>query len=271
MPTPDVKLKHEDTEISVPDYVQGHLLWEAMKDFRRNYEALTQLCWQLSYEHGGPDTRAADQAASRQGADGRALSMRDFTDNALRKVALMHHALERGKVMCEGEVYDTLIDERLLAPKEVNGRREIVVDDGHAGPTTTITGYLTRITVQLAKREPDQCDGQPYVNVNTEGAVERLHSESGDPILSVHLNDADLYDDEGQGDRIKTAVPRAVGYVDALEIAADRIEEPGMNPEYERGMVNLLADLYPIKEMDTGARMETIESDLRKRLGKRLP
>jgi hypothetical protein len=53
-----------------------------------------------------------------------------------------------------------------------------------------------------------------------------------------------------------------ISYVDALGIARDRIEERGTNPEYERGMVNLLADLFPIIDMDTGTRMEQVESDL---------
>ena len=51
-------------------------------------------------------------------------------------------------------------------------------------------------------------------------------------------------------------------YQHALVIAADRIERLGDNPEYERGMINLLADLYPIHEMDTGTRMEMIERDV---------
>lgn len=52
-------------------------------------------------------------------------------------------------------------------------------------------------------------------------------------------------------------------YSEALAIAFDLIETPGTNPEYERGMVELLADLFPVTDMDTGERKEQIEQDLR--------
>jgi hypothetical protein len=54
-------------------------------------------------------------------------------------------------------------------------------------------------------------------------------------------------------------------YEDAIQIVADRTEGLcGDNPEYERGQLELVADIFPHALVDTGERVEQIEADIRK-------
>lgn len=58
-----------------------------------------------------------------------------------------------------------------------------------------------------------------------------------------------------------------VAYQDALLVAADLIEEIGTNPEYERGQIELLADMFSIRQMPIDVRKDMVERDLRTVLG----
>lgn len=51
-------------------------------------------------------------------------------------------------------------------------------------------------------------------------------------------------------------------YKDAVTTAAMLIETPGENPEYERGCINLLADMFGVPGMDVGERMEQVAADI---------
>jgi hypothetical protein len=74
----------------------------------------------------------------------------------------------------------------------------IVIDDAHDAQPVWLVGKHSGISVYLALRHPDFAE-QPHVGIDTERAAERFHYGDGTPILSVHLNDAELYDDEGDG------------------------------------------------------------------------
>jgi hypothetical protein len=53
-------------------------------------------------------------------------------------------------------------------------------------------------------------------------------------------------------------------YEDAIMSARDLIDDfAETHPEYVRGMVNILAEMFSVIDLDTGTRMEQVERDIR--------
>lgn len=161
-------------------------------------------------------------------------------------VTLEHEATEAHESVCEN--LDKLPTR--WVPEGAWGPGSIIGDQIHE-PINPRVALIETIR-SLAQNRQDEADKQ------ARQANPRVHDVTGhDPFVTVLREIAT---------EIATLTPTAASYPDALATAADRIEQLGSNPEYERGMVNLLADLYAEPEKDTGARMEEIEADLRARL-----
>jgi hypothetical protein len=211
MPHPrDVSLSRGDLDVRVPDYIQGHLKWEAMREFSAAYSELTSLAHRLSDNEGGPSDKPRHPGAPHIDVpESQSLNMEQFAAKALGAARELQHALNRALVFAGGEVYDDLIDPTLLGPRVRGNFREVIVADRHRDPTTHIVGATTRIRLFMGEREPEY-NRQPFVHVGTEDCPERIQptSGSGEPILSVDVNDADLYDNEGEGDRVGKAVAK---------------------------------------------------------------
>lgn len=56
---------------------------------------------------------------------------------------------------------------------------------------------------------------------------------------------------------------RACSYAHAIQSAADVVSEHGENPEYDRGVYNLLAEMFGVHDMFTCDRMDEIEAEVR--------
>lgn len=92
--------------IPVPDYIAGHLLWEAMRDFRVAYGDLTEVC------------HAAAERLKTPSFDDR-LAVSILVKQSLPQVERLAEALKRANLFAYGEVYDELIVCEELAPRKV--------------------------------------------------------------------------------------------------------------------------------------------------------
>jgi hypothetical protein len=184
--------------VEVNETIAGHLLWEAMADFRREYEALTAVCHRLSRDGGGPDTREEfGGSASYDIPEDRSVGMHGFTQRAKSITERMLAALRRADEFAYGEVYDDLIDPALLGPQvsEDGRRRTYHVDDKSLAPSVFVKAEESGLRLHLGIN-PETPKPQPYVVVSTEEMGDHWTLDNGEPVLAVSLNDADLYDKE---------------------------------------------------------------------------
>jgi hypothetical protein len=197
-----VTLSAGDLNVRVDESVQGHLLWDAMSQFRAAYVELTAIAHRLSSDNGGPSEKPCSPLAAQfDPPEHESLNMGQFATKALVAVDAMRETLGRAALFAAGEVNDDLIDATLLGPRVNGSFREVIVADRHRDPTTHIVGATTRIRLFMGEREPEY-NRQPFVHIGTEDVPERLIGPRGEPILSVDVNDGDLYDNEGEGDTI---------------------------------------------------------------------
>jgi hypothetical protein len=87
----------------------------------------------------------------------------------------------------------------------------------HVAPGTLVQFDEVGVFVNCNFNEPE-FGRQPYVTVNTEELPGEFVKPDGCPILAVHLNDAELYDDGGTGDTAPVPVLYVVsGFNDGSE------------------------------------------------------
>lgn len=184
--------------VEIDSSIAGHLLWNAMADFRKEYAALTNLCHLLSVDAGGPcNDPPYNGAASYTVPEDHSVGMRGFSQRASEITGRMQNAIKRAGEFAYGEVYDNLIERTALGPQtSEDGRlRRLYVDDSTRAPVTFVHAENTGMHVYMGVN-PETTSPQPFVVVSTEGMREHYLAESGEPILAVSLNDADLYDKE---------------------------------------------------------------------------
>lgn len=190
----------KNISVEVNETIAGHLLWEAMADFRREYEALTNVCHHLSTDGGGPDTR--EEFGGSESYDipaDRSVGTHSFAQRAKSITARMLDALRRADEFAYGEVYDDLIVPALLGPQvsEDGRRRTYHVDDKSLAPSVFVKADESGLRLHLGIN-PETSKPQPYVVVSTEEMGDRWTLDNGEPVLAVSLNDADLYDKESE-------------------------------------------------------------------------
>jgi len=86
-------------------------------------------------------------------------------------------------------------------------------------PGTPVVYGGLGIAVNANYNDPD-FDSQPYVTVDTEQLDPQHVYGDGLPVIAVHLNDAELYDDRGAGNVAPVFNSPAVYVVTATEAAA---------------------------------------------------
>lgn len=184
--------------VEISSSIAGHLLWDAMDDFKREYTALTNLCHLLSVDAGGPNNDPPySGAASYAVPEDHSVSMCGFSQRASEIIGRMQGAIKRAGEFAYGDVYDDLIDRTALGPQtREDGRvRRLYVDDSTRAPVTFVYGQNTGMHVYMGVN-PETTSPQPFVVVSTEGMRDHYLAENGEPIMMVSLNDAELYDKE---------------------------------------------------------------------------
>lgn len=211
-----VRLKADNGQIiDVPEDQNGHFIWTAMKEFREAYKELTNLAHQLSDEQGGPCKHPMPVPQRRlshiKAGPEESISLTQFADKAVGACKEMSDALRRAKLFAqEGkfEVYDDLIDAAVLGPRiDERGLRHYTIENGTGSddPTSFVRERLSTIELNfgLNRRGIDGQRHQPYVSIPLDSFTSNYIDERGEPIMNVMLGDADLYDNEGEGDKCR--------------------------------------------------------------------
>jgi len=192
-----MKLNNGTTQFNIDESIAGHLLWEAMRDFREAYAALTQAAHQ-----GVTDLEDADTPDDS--------AIRKFAVAAAEASSKITEALQRARLMHYGDVYDELINREDLGP-EVDGHRKTVYTKLSMADksVTHIREINTGMSLLAGLNVWDDDKGkrrQPIVAINTEGLRREFTygDDGGMPIIDVDINDADIFDDAGAGDKIRS-------------------------------------------------------------------
>jgi hypothetical protein len=225
----------QGTEIEVNDMIAGHLLWEAMSEFRDAYRELTNLCHALSTESGGPSSAEVFRGAAHRVDDlgaGKALLMETWALRAKAALAKMQHAVAQANTMSHGEVYDDLIDPALLGPDtRSSGLRKVYTENATgSGPTTHVYEKLSGLQIYFGLNRFDGDNGpveQPFVAIPCDDLPSRFEGEGGEPILCVNVGDVDVYDNEGSGDKTNAVSMSEAEMLTRLKRALDGVEGKG--------------------------------------------
>lgn len=201
----------EGQRIALPDYVEGHLLWEAFKNLTDSYTQLTDACHRLHEGHGGPSALPLLPSVGPRPADAlqqHSVNLEQFTGMALARVKEMTDALERVRLFAKGEVYDNLISPEILGPMNRGHTRTYEVDSGVGSgvPATFVHHINSGLRVMLTMNA--ECvlpngHAQPTVLISVDDLKSSYVGEDREVLVNVLLGDADLYDNEGAGDRVR--------------------------------------------------------------------
>jgi hypothetical protein len=181
-------------DFPVSTTVADQLLAEALTDFHSAYGTLTQ--------HAHEFASTIDQTSAP------AFAKADFGKRLRASGESLIAVGKRIHAVHDADAPADAIDRTALGPKvnEATGSLSVYIsNDMSKGRLTHVNEINTGTTIFAGLNSYDGDDGtvhQPFVAITTEDAPEQYVTETGEPVLCVSISDADVYDNEGQGDRV---------------------------------------------------------------------